>query len=233
MNYDSPELREQLAAEYVLGTMPMLVRRRFERLLQGDAALRRTVDNWHLRFDPLDEAAAEQEPPARVWNAIERQLSLPPTPAAAPERSGWFTPLVFWRGMTFAAAALAALALIYIAVRPTPTPTTNVVAILNDDKGDPSWVALAGVRTGDVAVAPIRSVAIDAAHAFELWVIADGKPRPLGLLTPEPGRPLMIQASLVPPGGVLAISVEPSGGSPTGLPTGPVPYKGAVLAPAR
>jgi anti-sigma-K factor RskA len=226
MNYDNPELREQLAAEYVLGTMPILVRRRFERLLEGDTALRRTVDNWHLRFDPLDDAAVEAEPPARVWNAIERQLALPPAPA--PERQGWLASLAFWRGMTFAAAALAALAFVYIAVRPTPSPTANVVAILSNDKGDPSWIALAA-RGGDVAVAPIRSVAIDTAHAFELWVIAGGKPSPLGLLAPEPGHALMVQASLVPAGGVLAISIEPSGGSPTGLPTGPVPYKGAVL----
>jgi anti-sigma-K factor RskA len=89
------------------------------------------------------------------------------------------------------------------------------------------------VRPGNVAIAPVRAIAIDAAHAFQLWAIADGKPRPLGLLTPEPGRPLMVQAALVPPGGVLAISVEPSGGSPTGLPTGPVPYKGAVLSKDR
>jgi anti-sigma-K factor RskA len=135
--------------------------------------------------------------------------------------------------MTFAAVALAALALVYIAVRPTPSATGTVVAILSDDKGDPSWIALAAAHGGDIAVAPVRSVAIDAAHAFELWVIADGKPRPLGLLTPERGVPLMVQASLVPPDGVLAISVEPSGGSPTGLPTGPVPYKGAVLPAGR
>src|SRR5262249_32921970 len=160
---------------------------------------------------PLDDTADVQQPPARVWNAIERQLALPPAPvqSAAPERQGWLASLAFWRGMAFAAAALAAVALVYIAVRPAPTPTPHVVAILSDDKGAPCWVALGGARGGAISVAPIRSVAIDAAHAFELWVIADGKPRPLGLLTPEPGRPLMVQASLVPAGGVLAISVEP------------------------
>src|SRR5215472_6795136 len=105
MRYDSPELREQLAAEYVLGTLPHLVRRRFERLLADDVALRRTVGDWHARLDPLDAVTAEQEPPARVWHAIERRLELPPAPAT--ERQSWFASLVFWRYATFAAAALA------------------------------------------------------------------------------------------------------------------------------
>jgi anti-sigma-K factor RskA len=225
MRYDSPELREQLAAEYMLGTMPVLVRRRFERLLAGDPELRRTVEDWNERFDPIDLEDGEEEPPAHVWRAVERRLALPPE---APPRPGWLSSLAFWRGATLAAAALAAAVILYVEVRPSPAPP-NVVAILSDDKGDPAWIALSAAHGGDVDVAPIRSVAIDAAHAFELWAIEDGKPHPLGLLAPQPGRPLTVQASVVPADGVLAISLEPSGGSPTGLPTGPVQYKGAVL----
>jgi anti-sigma-K factor RskA len=228
MRYDNPELREQLAAEYMLGTMPVLVRRRFERLLTTDVTLRRAVEDWNARFDPIDLDDlddTEEEPPAHVWRAVERRLALPPE---APARPGWLSSLAFWRGATFAAAALAAAVVIYVGVRPNPAPP-SVVAVLSNDKGDPAWIALGGARGGDVDVAPIRSVAIDAAHAFELWAIKDGKPQPLGLLTPEPGRPLAVQASLVPADGLLAISLEPSGGSPTGLPTGPVQYKGAVL----
>jgi len=228
MRYDSPELREQLAAEYMLGTMPVLVRRRFERLLVSDAELRRAVEDWNARFDPIDLddlVDVEEEPPARVWRTVEQRLALPREP---PPRPGWLSSLAFWRGATFAAAALAAGVILFVAVRPSPTPP-NVVAILSDDKGDPAWIALGTAHGGDVDVAPIRSVAIDAAHAFELWAIKDGKPHPLGLLAPQPGRPLTVEASVVPADGVLAISLEPSGGSPTGLPTGPVQYKGAVL----
>ncbi|HML09328.1 MAG TPA: anti-sigma factor [Stellaceae bacterium] len=223
MNYDSPELREQLAAEYVLGTMPALVRRRFERLLAGDAALRRAVEDWHARFDPIDHGAMAEEPPARVWRGVERELALP-RPAA---QAGWFSSLAFWRGATLAAAAVAAAAIVYVAVRPTPQAT--VVAVLSDDKGEPGWIATSSGRGGDVDIAPVRQVAIDATHAFELWAIAEGKPRPLGLLQPAPGRKLAVEAALVPANGVLAVSLEPAGGSPTGLPTGPVEYKGAVL----
>jgi anti-sigma-K factor RskA len=228
MRYDSPELREQLAAEYMLGTMPVLARRRFERLLTSDPELRRAVEDWNARFDPIDLddlGDIEEEPPAWVWRAVEQRLALP---QEAPPRPGWLSSLAFWRGTTLAAAALAAAVILFVAVRPNPMPP-NVVAILSDDKGDPAWIALGGTRGGDVEVAPIRSVAIDTAHAFELWAIKDGQPHPLGLLAPEPGRPLTVQASVVPADSVLAISLEPSGGSPTGLPTGPVQYKGAVL----
>ena len=243
MRYDSPELREQLAAEYVLGTLPHLVRRRFERLLADDVALSRMVGDWHARLDPLDAVTAEQEPPARVWQAIERRLELPPVKAA--ERQNWFTSLAFWRCATFAAAAVAALAFVYIAVRPAPSPTATVVAVLSDDKGEARWIALSGARGGDISVAPIgpvesndaggttRSLVASTPHAFQLWAIAGGKPRSLGLLTPEPGHPLMVQASLVPPGSILAVSIEPPGGSTTGQPTGPVPYKGNTTLPAN
>ncbi len=57
MRYDSPELREQLAAQYVLGTMPVRARRRFERLITADPALARMVGDWADRLAPLDSAA--------------------------------------------------------------------------------------------------------------------------------------------------------------------------------
>ena len=223
MRYDSPELREKLAAEYVLGTMPALVRRRFERLLAADPELRRTVEDWHARFDPIDHGAPVREPPARIWRAVERRLALPRQPAM---RTGWLGSLAFWRGAALAAAALAATVILYVAMRPAPAPA--VVAILSDNKGEPGWIALGG-RGGDVEVAPVRQIALDAGHAFELWAIAAGAPRPLGLLRPQPGQTLSVAAALIPASGVLAVSLEPAGGSPSGLPTGPVQYKGAVL----
>jgi anti-sigma-K factor RskA len=225
MKYDSPELREQLAAEYVLGTMPGLVRRRFERLLAEDSDLRRVVEDWTARFGPIDRAGPVEEPPARVWRAVERSLG----PAPPTRRQGWLGSLALWRIAALAASAVAIAAIAYIAGLGSPAPT-KIVAILDDDAGAPGWIALGRKGGGDVEIAPIHAVAIDAAHAFELWGIAGGQPRPLGLLPTQPGQSLTVQASLLPrAGGVLAVSLEPAGGSPTGLPTGPVRFKGSVL----
>ena len=55
MNYADPELRDRLAAEYALGALSGLSRRRFERLLSSDRDLRDLVEDWDLRLNLLVE----------------------------------------------------------------------------------------------------------------------------------------------------------------------------------
>ena len=85
MNYADPELRDRLAAEYALGALSGLGRRRFERLLANDRDLRDLVEDWELRLAPLAESAPAVEPRAHVWDEIARRIA----PAAAPVREGW------------------------------------------------------------------------------------------------------------------------------------------------
>jgi anti-sigma-K factor RskA len=231
MRYEDPGLREQLAAEYVLGTMPSRSRRRFERLMTEDPALARVVAVWAERLAPIDAATAAEDPPARVWRAVEARIAAdgaPPAPA-----HGWFGSVPFWRGLALAATAAAAGLVIYVAAftgRPGP-PTPAVVAVLADQSGDPSWIAVAGPRRGEVSVSAVRSQGEDTRHSFELWSIAGGTPHPLGLLRPQSGSAAIIRAAqLPPPGDLLAVSLEPPEGSPTGLPTGPVVSQGKVLS---
>lgn len=227
MKYESAELREQLAAEYVLGTMPRLTRRRFERLVAEDPTWSREIADWTERFVPVNEPTPETDPPAHVWRAIERHVQ----GAGAREipRPGWLESLALWRGIALAATAAAAALMLYVTVSPAPS-TATVVAVLNDSSGEPGWLALSGPGRAEISIAATHPLAEDASHSFELWGIAAGEPRPLGLLHSQPDRPLMVRAALVPPvGAILAVSVEPANGSPTGLPTGPVLYKGNVL----
>lgn len=230
MRYEDPQLRERLAAEYVLGTLPSRSRRRFERLMATDPELARLVAAWADRMAPIDTAIPAEDPPARVWHAIEGRI-----PAGAAQLAGahsWFGSLAFWRGLAAAAGAAAAALAIYVAVyqsRIVP-PVPIVVAVLADQSGDPSWIAIAGPHKGEVSVCAVRSQAEDPRHSFELWGIAGGTPRPLGLLQPQSGSMKTISAAqLPPPGDLLAVSLEPPNGSPTGLPTGPVLSRGKVL----
>jgi anti-sigma-K factor RskA len=235
MMYDRPELREQLAGDYVLGTMPRRARRRFERLMAADPGLARLVGEWADRLGPLDDAIPGEVPPARVWAAIADRIagSSPATPKP-PASHPWFGALVFWRALAVAAGAAAAGLLIYVALFAGRTPAPFVVAVLAGHGGTPGWVAVIGPKPDVVSLSAVAPQPEAKPHAFELWGIIGGAPRPLGLLPQTPGNAVTVRlAQLPPPGGVLAVSIEPPGGSPTGLPTGPVLYQGKVLTRSR
>jgi anti-sigma-K factor RskA len=230
MRYDDPELRERLAAEYVLGTMPHRSRRRFERLIARDPALARMVGTWADRLAAIDTGTTAVEPPARVWRAVQTRIAASAPPSA--KAHGWLGSVAFWRGLAAAASAAAAALIIYVVAFPEfrgrPVPT--VVAVLADQSGDPSWIATVARQQGEVSISAVRSQGEDTRHSFELWGITGGSPRPLGLLPSQSGAVANIGAAqLPPPGDLLAVSLEPPGGSPTGLPTGPVLSKGKVL----
>jgi anti-sigma-K factor RskA len=232
MKYDDPQLREALASRYVLGTMPRLARARFDRLIAEDAVFCAEVRDWAEMFAPVDAAERPVAPPPRVWRAIEAALG-PAALAPGPARAGWWRSLTLWRSAAGLATAVAVALLIYVAVvglHPAP-PLPTVVAVLMDKDGAPAWIARTESREF-VNIAALRRQTIDSRHSYELWAIAGGAPpKPLGLLAPGLPGGQAFDASAVPPtGGVLAISLEPAGGSPTGKPTGPVLFQGKVFS---
>ncbi|HKX08755.1 MAG TPA: anti-sigma factor [Stellaceae bacterium] len=233
MNYRDPKLRDLLAGEYAMGLLPPRARARFERLMAGDAELQRLVADWQERLAPIDGTAPPLAPPRRIWRAVEQgtlQRSFPPLPKG----SGRLHSLAFWRGFAGAAAAIALALMIYIAAGSGPVPAPTVLAVLADSAGTPAFIATRAERGEQVSVAPVRAQSLEAQKSFELWAIAGGPPKPLGLVSATPGNPLLVSASaVVTAGTVLAVSLEPEGGSPTGLPTGPVLFQGKVLAEAN
>jgi anti-sigma-K factor RskA len=116
MNHVDPELRDQLAAEYALGTLSGSDRHDFERLMSGDRNLRKLVEDWELRLNLLGESAPAVEPPAHVWDEIDRRIAIAPVPATV--REGWLDRLWdsigFWRGAAALATAAAAALVLYV-----------------------------------------------------------------------------------------------------------------------
>jgi anti-sigma-K factor RskA len=225
MRYDNPELRERLAAEYALGTLPRRARQRFRRLMAADRELAGLVGDWARRLGPLDDATRAEEPPAWVWRAIERRIAA----TASPPSPAWFGGLAVWRGLALAFGAAAAALVLYIALFFGPAPAPMVVAVLAGHGGAPGWVAVTGPKPGEVSFAAVAPQPEAGPHAFELWAIAGGTPQPLGLLPQSSGSSVALHVAQLPLGGLLAVSLEPPGGSPTGLPTGPVLYQGKAL----
>ncbi len=253
MRYDRPQLRDSLAAQYALGSLRGLARRRFERLMQSDAGLEAAAAYWQSRLNGLVEALPPVEPPPHVWDAIERAIDPPiapmiaATPAFAdrtvvPLRGRMMTRpsrgIAFWRGAALAATAAAAMLAIYIGVRQPAATVAEPIAVLNDESGQAAFVVESGRDTRLLAVTQIAGAAAAPGKSYQLWLLPRGgaKPRPLGLM-PQEGRVVLTltsdDAGALPAAVGVAISLEPEGGSPTGLPTGPVLFKGPVVAPRR
>jgi anti-sigma-K factor RskA len=235
MDYAKPLRADALAAQYVAGTLRGRARARFEALLPGHPALRLAVQAWQVRLMPLTEAVAEVPPPERIWQRIESRL-WPPAPAAAP--TPWWQRLGLWRALT--GTALAGVVALGVLVT-TPQPAQPPVIVVLQGTGADAAVAgtIVASVSGDrraLVTHTLQPVSVTAGRVLELWAVPPeaqgGAPRSLGLITANGAT--VLQRERLPEaltaGGTaaLAVSLEPPGGSPTGLPTGPVVFAGAV-----
>ncbi|WP_347313228.1 anti-sigma factor [Defluviimonas sp. SAOS-178_SWC] len=201
--------REALAAEYVLGTLPLEKRLTAEALIEGDPGFAAMVEDWQNRLAPLNEGYAEMAPPADLLDRVEARLF--PTPEQ-PRRRG------FWIWGALAGAALAAIAAIVIL--PTLTPDAPVTATLTGEGQDLAVAARFDARTGELTVSRAAGPAAAPGKDYELWLIPAGEaPISIGLVR---DAELTIPVAALPAGTTLAITLEPEGGSPTGVATGPL-----------
>src|SRR5262245_13515944 len=132
--YRNPELRDRLAAEYVLGTLTRRVRARFQSLMRYDRDLRQIVADWEERLVPLAHAAPGITPPARLWRTLERRIRQPQRDPRLWES------LAFWRTFAVTSAAFVLILGIAIGVAPRPEPPMSMVAVMSDERGQPAMV---------------------------------------------------------------------------------------------
>lgn len=226
-----PELPddEALAAELAIGLLEGEARATALRRVLAEPGFAVRVSAWRDRLAPLLEAYPDVAAPADLWPRIEAAIdgSFHPAAAAAPPRVGW------WKAATAAGFATAAAFAMVLVLRPAPPPQVIVRQAPPPDHLAapllPDGTATALLADYDPAASRIRiaSPVLPAdGRTPQLWVVPEGgAPRSLGLVArtgaTELPMPAEIRVMLVE-GATLAVSLEPAGGSPTGLPTGPI-----------
>ena len=230
MRLDAPDIVDSIAAQYVLGTLSARTRSRVQTLMRVNRQLADAILSWEERLLPLSESVAPVTPPARVWAAIRQRIESGRAPAESP-RSIWDNSRL-WRGLAVVGFATAVALAVVVFTPPVERPEQTLVVVLAGQDAKPALIASAD-RTGrTLLVKAVAPVEVAADRALELWALPPaGNPRSLGLI-PSSGvaritLPATADAALasVP---ALAVSLEPRGGSPTGLPTGPVLFSGPV-----
>ncbi len=223
--FATPEERQALAAEYVLGTLDAATMRMVAVAAAVDRGLAEEIADWEVALAPLQALAAPEAPPPELWDRIAGALDPAPMPAA-PRARAWFWPA--WSfGATVVAGSLAAILL----MRP-PAPAERLMTVLLSNQDQSAWV-VEGDR-GGLRLAALNPQAAPADRALQLWALPRGATAPtsLGLIPRESGQLRVLPSQIRPePGMLIEITLEPPGGSPTGRPTGPVLFIGR-LAPA-
>jgi len=234
-----PDDRDLIAGEYVLGALEPDEAREVERLAEADPALARAIEIWRERLAPLAAAVPPVAPPPFVWARIETTLGLtaaaetpskvvPLKPKLAPpaKSPGMLGRVGFWRVTTAGALALAA-AFAGLAWLGRPPAPDYAAALAPFNTPGPAFM-VRWEPDGTMTVRPLTNVPVQVGKDLELWILPAGakQPQSLGVL-PAMGRQLVPPTANVP-GAQLMVSLEPAGGSPTGLPSGPVLYAGTM-----
>lgn len=214
---------DELASEYVLGTLPGEQRTEVEQRLQHDPELRAAVDAWEQRLLPLTALAAPVSPSAHLWHRIERNLSGVRTP--------WWDLLALWRGLAgaglVATLALAALLL----TRPTSLEPTFVVVLVAPQNQAPGWVIQASSNQ-QIQLIPLGVMEVPADKALQFWTKGEGWQGPVSLGLVKPGQTLSVPLDKLPPlspNQLFELTLEDPRGSPTGKPTGPIQAIGRAV----
>jgi hypothetical protein len=218
--------RDLLAGEYVLGTLDQRESSAVEAAMLTDPALRAAVETWERHLAPLEVFATPEAPPPGLWRQIETAL----WPVAP--RSAW---RFVWPGWAIGATLVAA-GLALFAVLPR-APDSRMTAVLVADANQPAYVARVDASGGLQLAAAVSAGGArpqaPAGRSLQLWGLPPGAttPRSLGVLPRTPGPFTVAPGALrAVPDMLILISQEPEGGSPTGLPTGPVVFYGRLIA---
>ncbi|HET9106737.1 MAG TPA: anti-sigma factor [Steroidobacteraceae bacterium] len=234
-----PDLRY---AEYVLGVLDAQGRDQVEREMAESEAAAAAVERWRRRLLPLAQEIPPESPPAHLWQRIRGELQL--VAPGAPEqgaRPGVWESLRFWHRFSLVTGALLAAACVAIVAlvlrRPAAPPIPYMASTITESGGRVGWTATMDIAKARMIVVPAAPQGVRAGRSPELWLIPHGgKPIAVGVISATSPITIRLAPALLAelgPTAVLAVSVEPRGGSPTGRPTGPVIGQGSIgAAPA-
>jgi len=214
--------RDALAAAYVVGTLSGSARARFAHYLEDSQELREAVAGWQRRLDGLANGVEPAQVPERLWNSLTVRLGFArATPGAVWGLRAWVTAALV--------VGIAAGALWQPLRKATMFHADVQVAFEDEARHQMKWRIEADLAKNRVRVYGISDVALADDKSYELWLLrgAGEAPVSLGLMPVDRGRLDEFVATLpLKSGTAFAVSVEPRGGSPTHLPTGPVIHVG-------
>ncbi|MCM5703881.1 anti-sigma factor [Larsenimonas salina] len=240
-----------LAAEYVLGTLDADDRADIARRRLQEPDLDALILAWEARLAPLSEEALPVSPRPELRTGIEQRIDALEAEAARqqtehspihcstqPRQPELHPPpdsqiealrrrLARWQWSTgLACAAALVLAVILASPLGNAPSDPSFVAVFQKDDRQPAFMLSVDLSNRQLHVRPVSAEPV-AGKSYQLWIKDDAlgpTPRSLGVLNDDLSLDTRTMSEYDPAllkRATFGISIEPSGGSPTGQPTGP------------
>ncbi|MDB5961974.1 MAG: polymerase subunit sigma-70 [Massilia sp.] len=219
---------QDLAGEYVLGTLSPAAKLEVEQRLLLDPALRLAVQRWEADLLPLTALVEPVAPSNQLWRRIEQSSA----PARAKKPSMWQS-LGLWRMLTAGSMLASAVLAVTLAGRigdGAAKPQYMVVLVAPQDKA-PGYVVQAS-STRELNLVPLNAAAVPPDKSLQFWTKADGWKGPVSLGLVKPGQTITIPLDALPniqPNQLFELTLEPVNGSPLNKPTGPIQFIGRAV----
>jgi anti-sigma-K factor RskA len=174
----------------------------------------------------------------------------PPRPTVTQTTSGVKTAATdqnagHWRGLAIGASAIAVLLAGFIAVTqltasrgaqtspPKAVSVPQLVAVLQQEPTAPAFLVMLDPQQRTITVRRLTA-APDSGRSYELWLYSSKSPKPASLgavgnseVTTRPiPQPIDVETMR---SATYSVSLEPSGGSATGAPSGPMLFRGRMI----
>ena len=222
---------EELKDAFVLGALAEEERRDFEEYLAQHPERQAEIEELSAVAKLLALSPEEHEPPPelrrRIMEVVEAEAVRPP----ASRRSvfAWIGELLSARNLALGAAAMLVIGLFSwsMLLRGEVQDLQGRVQSLQDQPQEPQMVELGGAGTeqgarakvvtleGDRAVLVVEDMPpVPEGKTYQIWVIEEDVPKPSGLFRPKQESVAAVVEHPVGGGDVIAVTVEPEGGSP-------------------
>ncbi len=230
---------EERIDEVVIGLADEAECARIERMAAEDITVARMLDQARKRFGELDDTARPEALPDDMWARISGRLeTVEPEPAIVrdPDVVPFRRPDNAPRAMSWATiGSLAASVVLAIALAWTLFSQKDpaVIAVLINDAGEPVAV-VEGSVDNTTLITLLGPTTVPEGRIMQVWTKPDedGPPVSLGVLSRPTSTRLEVENLPAPSANQLyEITFEQAGGSPTGLPTGPIHGKGLAQQP--
>jgi anti-sigma-K factor RskA len=231
-----------LAGEYVLGSLDPIERKEVDVRRKVDVALDGAISAWEKRLGPLSDLLPAIAPPPHLFLEVTNQLGR----QRKRQEIGTRTLVRPWRWQALAAGACAlaaclAIITVWLSPKSSASPARLVAELERSanpaDRTNPTvrlgFVVYFDLRASTMIVSPL-AVPPGSRRDYQLWLVPEGSAPPISLGVIPLAEPSMSPwlATYAPKDLVharLAVSLEPAGGSPKGIPTGPTMFVGALV----